>query len=87
MEVAQLTEICPAARRSSICLFCAGEEGRERGRWCARACYSPFRSGASETGKSLPPAMLLLTRLHYRNDPFSAVFLNVSPIVLFSFIH
>ena len=25
--------------------------------------------------------MLLLTRLHCRNDPFSAVFSNVSPIV------
>ena len=32
--------------------------------WYACACYSPTGSGGSATGKSLPPAMLLLTRPH-----------------------
>ena len=32
--------------------------------WYTRTCYSPTGSGGSATGKSLPPAMLLLTRPH-----------------------
>ena len=40
-----------------------------RGRWCAHVCYSPSGSGASVTGKSLPPAMLLLTKPYCRHDP------------------